>query len=705
MDLAQLTLGVDSTGLKKGTDETKKFGDAADTAADKADDFNDTVVKTDTVTNKLAGSLKGLLGPITAIAGAFLSGISLRQFIDSSTQAQAVQVQLAAALKSTGGVAGQTIDALNEHAASLQKITNYGDEVINTAQGVLLTFKNVRGDEFGRATEAVLDLSTAMKMDLQSAALQVGKALNDPILGMTALQRAGIQFSESQKAVIKDLVETGRVAEAQRLVLAELETQFGGSAKAARDTLGGALTSLGNAWGDLFELSQGATSGVQAAIEALIVAISDPAFMQFAQFIGTTLMASFQVAIMGITGIVNTINLLVENIDILSPALIALGILLTATFGPAVLASIVSLTGAIGVGAVNAVLAFNAALLANPIAVLTAGIVGLMAYLIDWEMVIKNLIQTWALFTYEWYKFWGDEAGMARSIEIGINAGQAVEELKASAAEIRNNILVGFEGGTDRAAPEIENAMARGGASAAAKIASAQSAAVARYEQMNGKAVKELGSTLIEGGKYIYNQASGEVKAAGKSAASDINKGVVEGGKEAASNIGQSMVSAGQAAGESFEAAGVRLTGSIISMFVLELKSLVTLQMQLIDAQIAKLHAEAYAIRKEARDGGGDSRNFNGRDGSGRGREIRIVEDYGEGWDPYRGRLLPGETAPADPADPAPPPGHRDSMPNITNVLSPDNMLSVLDTSAGHRQFINVIKYNRDEIANLLGST
>lgn len=704
MDLAQLTLGVDSTGLKKGTDETKKFGDAADTAADKADDFNDTVVKTDTVTNKLAGSLKGLLGPITAIAGAFLSGISLRQFIDSSSEAQAVQVQLAAALKSTGGAAGQTIDMLNEHAASLQKITNYGDEAINSAQGVLLTFKNIRGEEFTKATEAVLDLSQAMKMDLQSASLQVGKALNDPILGMTALGRAGIQFSEAQKAVIKDFAETGRMAEAQKLILAELETQFGGSAKAARDTLGGALTSLGNAWGDLFELTQGATSGVQAAIEALIVAITDPAFMQFAQFIGTTLMASFQVAIMGITGIVNTINLLVENIDILTPALIALGILLTATFGPAVLASIVSLTGAIGVGAVNAVLAFNAALLANPIAVLTAGIVGLMAYLIDWEMVIKNLIQTWALFTYEWYKFWGDEAGMARSIEIGINAGQAVEELKASAAEIRNNILVGFEGGTNRAAPEIENAMARGGASAAARIASAQNAAVARYEQMNGKAVKEISSSLVEGGKYLYNQVTGEVTKAGKSAASDINKGVVEGGKEAASNIGQSMVSAGQAAGESFEAAGVRLTGSIISMFVLELKSLVTLQMQLIDAQIAKLNAEAYAIRKEARDGGG-SRNFNGRDGSGRGREIRIVEDYGEGWDPYRGRLLPGETAPADPADPAPPTGHRDSMPNITNVLSPDNMLSVLDTSAGHRQLINVIKYNRDEIANLLGST
>ena len=199
--------------------------------------------------------------------------LAMKKAVNASIIMQNAQAQLAAAIRSTGGAAGQSVESLNEHAAAMQRVSTYGDEAINKAQSLLLTFTKIQGDTFPKATEAVLNVATAMGTDLQSAAIQVGKALNDPILGVTALARSGIQFTESQKATIKSLVETGQQAEAQRLILAELEVQFGGSAKAARDTFGGALAGVSNAFGDMLEVSRESSQGIVSALNGIEKAI------------------------------------------------------------------------------------------------------------------------------------------------------------------------------------------------------------------------------------------------------------------------------------------------------------------------------------------------------------------------------------------------------------------------------------------------
>jgi phage-related protein len=128
------------------------------------------------------------------------------------------------------------------------------DEAIQSGENLLLTFTRVRNevgagnDVFNQATRAALDMSVAMGTDLQSSALLVGKALNDPIKGMTALGRAGVQLTAEQKDLIKGFVETGDVMSAQKIILGELETQFGGSAKAFGDTLPGELAKAKNSF-------------------------------------------------------------------------------------------------------------------------------------------------------------------------------------------------------------------------------------------------------------------------------------------------------------------------------------------------------------------------------------------------------------------------------------------------------------------------
>jgi len=175
-------------------------------------------------------------------------------------QAKAL-AQVESAVKSTGKAAGFEVDELAQKASELQKTSLFGDEdILKNVTANLLTFTSIAGSEFERTQQAVLNLSTRMGTDLTSATIQLGKALNDPVANMGALSRTGIQFSDKQKAVIKEMAETNRLAEAQALILDELENQFGGAAAAAASAGMGPFVQLKNSIGDLAE-SFGALMG------------------------------------------------------------------------------------------------------------------------------------------------------------------------------------------------------------------------------------------------------------------------------------------------------------------------------------------------------------------------------------------------------------------------------------------------------------
>lgn len=173
--------------------------------------------------------------------------------VDSYNESEKQLAQLQAVLKSTGGVAGVTADQAIKLAAAFQKTTTYSDEATLSAENMLLTFTNITKDIFPQATETVLNMSTALGQDTKSSAIQLGKALQDPILGVTALRRVGVNFNEAQAEVIKNLVETGKSAEAQQMILKELATEFGGSAAAAATTFGGQLEILKSRFDDVKE--------------------------------------------------------------------------------------------------------------------------------------------------------------------------------------------------------------------------------------------------------------------------------------------------------------------------------------------------------------------------------------------------------------------------------------------------------------------
>lgn len=166
------------------------------------------------------------------------------------------------AIRSTGKAAGLSLKELRKEATALQKRTLFGDEtILNDASAQLLTFTNIAGENFLRTQRVALDLSTVLDGDLKSASIQLGKALNAPVQNLSALSRSGIQFSVEQRALIKSLAESGRLAEAQVVILDELEKQYGGQAEAAALASGG-WQQVGNILGDTSEAFGGLISAL-----------------------------------------------------------------------------------------------------------------------------------------------------------------------------------------------------------------------------------------------------------------------------------------------------------------------------------------------------------------------------------------------------------------------------------------------------------
>lgn len=210
------------------------------------------------VTGRVAGGkssssmLKyGLYG--AAIAGAYKVGRFISSSVGDYNEQAQQEAQLAAGIESTGGVAGKTVSGLRSQAEFLQGKTLYGDEQTEGAQKILLTFTKVRGEIFDKSIPLMQDMATRMGTDLPSAALQLGKALNDPVIGVTALQRAGVQLDKQQKEQVKKFVELGDLQSAQAIILKELQVEFAGSAEAAARAGTGGLTVLKNKIGDLKE--------------------------------------------------------------------------------------------------------------------------------------------------------------------------------------------------------------------------------------------------------------------------------------------------------------------------------------------------------------------------------------------------------------------------------------------------------------------
>lgn len=268
--LKQIELGRAASKARSEIRELTTDGTAGAKRMDRSfDGVNRSMGETHRTSKKFAAGWGKAVGVVAAVTAAIGAASGAFRFLTSSVNeardARKAMAQTAAVMKSMGRT--EAPKAVNRMIDQLESMSGIDGDNLREMTNVLFTFGNVTGKTFEKANQLALDVSVAFGKDLNSSAVMVGKALNDPAKGLTALSRIGVQFTTQQTDQVKAMMEVGDVAGAQKIILKELSKQVGGSAAAQADSI--AKTQV--AWGNLKEaigevlMSFGSSTGMDLA--------------------------------------------------------------------------------------------------------------------------------------------------------------------------------------------------------------------------------------------------------------------------------------------------------------------------------------------------------------------------------------------------------------------------------------------------------
>ena len=253
---------------------------------------NDHLGKLNGIAGKAMGAVKGLAAGFVAFQAVDVIVDKFKEANQAVQEQQTLLAQTNAVLKSTGGAAGVSASGIVDLSNALEAKSMIDAEQIQSGENLLLTFTNVKNaagagnDIFNQTTQIMTDMSTAMGQDTKTSAIQLGKALNDPIAGVGALSKVGVSFTDQQKEQIKTLQESGDTMGAQKIILGELSKEFGGSAAAASDTFAGKMYHLKNTIDGAFETIVQKAMPVLANLAGFISDKVIPAAGQLATWLG-----------------------------------------------------------------------------------------------------------------------------------------------------------------------------------------------------------------------------------------------------------------------------------------------------------------------------------------------------------------------------------------------------------------------------------
>jgi len=179
-------------------------------------------------------ALSGFGAAAIAAAGAFVGGSIIRA---AEEQEDAINA-LNAALKANGTFSEEASKGLQEFAGELQRTTKFSDDAVLSTISLLQTLAPLTNQGLKQATQAALDLSTAFRIDLDSATRLVGKAATGNI---ATLAKYGLEIRKGK---------TDAETFANTL---EALSKVQGAANNATNTFSGATAQLSNGFGEVLE--------------------------------------------------------------------------------------------------------------------------------------------------------------------------------------------------------------------------------------------------------------------------------------------------------------------------------------------------------------------------------------------------------------------------------------------------------------------
>jgi uncharacterized protein YdbL (DUF1318 family) len=287
------------------------------------------------VARKEMATLKSSVGSLKTnflLLGAALTGAGtlIAKNAQSLARIETINTQTATTIQSMGNAANISAGEVEKLAGSLEALTATEAEQIQEGANLLLTFGNISNqfgkgnDIFTRTTEIMVDMARVLKTGPATEAIRLGKALNDPTRGMTALTKAGVSFTEQQKEQVRSLQSSGDMLGAQKLILDELQKQFGGSGAAYANTFTGQLELMGH---ELGTIGEEATMAVMPALQDMVGQLRE-----LIPIIGPQLKAAIESVDWKalVQSVVDFTKFLVENATAIANAAIALFALNTA---------------------------------------------------------------------------------------------------------------------------------------------------------------------------------------------------------------------------------------------------------------------------------------------------------------------------------------------------------------------------------------
>ena len=335
----------------------------------------------------LQGSVRSLGSNFAALGVALAgAGALIAKNVESLARIERINAQTAQTITSMGNAANISAGQVEALAGRLEALTATEAESIQEGANLLLTFRNISdqagagNDIFSQTTAIMVDMGRALGEDASGSAIRLGKALNDPITGLTALRKVGVGFTEEQESQIKALQNSGDMMGAQKVILAELQAQFGGSGAAYAQTFSGQLELMGH---ELGTIGEEATLAVMPALQGMIEQLR-----LLIPEIGPKLKAAIESVDWKAltTAIVDVTTFFVQNIETIGKVVAAIFILNTAFKLMAVASGIAKVaialqtwvTAQLATGMTVATLATNllrSAMLLLPFAILATGFI------------------------------------------------------------------------------------------------------------------------------------------------------------------------------------------------------------------------------------------------------------------------------------------------------------------------------------------
>lgn len=235
---------------KNAREVTEKLNRKYEESKIAAKQYNDELKAHHETIGRVKSQVLSLVGTYLTLRAAI--GLGKAAFEDWKNQELALK-NIYNAVEQTGWAAGISARQTALWAAELQKVSNFADEkILDEVFNKLIRLNNVQGSMIKTAAELAVNLSAASRgeIDLGSAANIVGKALEDPLTATRQLRTARILLTTAEKELIKQFMESGRLADAQAVIMNRLDLATRNAAKATID----ATQQMKNSWSDYLEV-------------------------------------------------------------------------------------------------------------------------------------------------------------------------------------------------------------------------------------------------------------------------------------------------------------------------------------------------------------------------------------------------------------------------------------------------------------------